>query len=137
MGINAAIAGYYKVPVILLTGDTETCAQASALFGPGIDTAAVKEATGRYAARMFPRDEARARLRASAREALLRKDGITPFRVAPPITFDVEWQTSAQAEMPLMLPGVKRTGARSISFVATDYIEGFKLLRASIALAAY
>jgi D-amino peptidase len=137
MGINAAIAGYYKVPVILLTGDTETCAQASALFGPGIVTAAVKEATGRFAARMFPRDEARARLRAAAKEALLKEDSITPFRVAPPFTFEVEWQTSAQAEMPLMLPGVKRTGARSISFSATDYIDGFKLLRASIALAAY
>jgi len=137
MGINAAIAGYYKVPVILLTGDTETCAQATALFGPGIVTAAVKEATGRFAARMFPRDEARARLRAAAREALLKEDSLTPFRAAPPVTFEVEWQTSAQAEMPLMLPGVKRTGARSISFGATDYIEGFKLLRASIALAAY
>ena len=103
----------------------------------GIVTAAVKEATGRFAARMFPRDEVRARLRAAAREALLRKDGITPFRVAPPITVDVEWQTSARAEMPPMLPGVKRTGARSISFVETDYVDGFKLLRASIALAAY
>jgi D-amino peptidase len=137
MGINAAIAGYYKVPVILLTGDTETCAQAIALFGPGIVTAAVKEATGRFAARLFPRDEARARLRSAAKDALLKKDGIIPFRVTPPFTFEVEWQTSAQAEMPLMLPGVKRTGARSISFGATDYIEGFKLLRASIALAAY
>jgi len=86
---------------------------------------------------MFPRDEARARLRAAAREALLKEDSLTPFRAAPPVTFEVEWQTSAQAEMPLMLPGVKRTGARSISFGATDYIEGFKLLRASIALAAY
>ena len=28
MGINGAIAGYYGVPVIMLSGDTETCAQA-------------------------------------------------------------------------------------------------------------
>ncbi len=33
MGINAAIAAYYKVPVILLTGDSETCRMASALLG--------------------------------------------------------------------------------------------------------
>jgi D-aminopeptidase len=49
----------------------------------------------------------------------------------------VEWQTSAQAEMPLLLPGIKRTAARSISFSVTDYIEGFTLLRSAIALAAY
>jgi D-amino peptidase len=137
MGLNAAIAGYYNVPVILLTGDTEACAQAATLFGAGFVTAAVKEATGRFAARMFPRDEARARLRAAAKEALLKRDGIAAFRLAPPFAFDVEWQTSAQAEMPLLLPGVRRTAPRSISFSATDYLEGFKLLRATIALAAY
>ena len=26
--VNAAIAGYFNVPVVMLTGDTETCAQA-------------------------------------------------------------------------------------------------------------
>ena len=67
MGINAAIAAYYKVPVVLLTGDTETCAQAKSLFGEAVVTAAVKEATGRFAARMLPQDEARARLKDAAR----------------------------------------------------------------------
>ena len=54
LGLNALIAGYYKVPVIMLTGDTTTCAQAKAVLGDGLVTAAVKEATGRVAARLLP-----------------------------------------------------------------------------------
>ncbi len=136
MGINAAIAGYYKVPVIMLSGDTTTCGQAKSLFGDAVVTAAVKEATGRFAARMYPQEEARARLKEAAKEALLKKDKIQPFRLNAPYTFEVEFLTSGQAEMPLMLSGVKRTAPRAITFTANDYIEGFKTLRAIIALAA-
>ena len=135
LGLNAGIAGYYKVPVIMLTGDTETCRQAKAILGEGLVTAAVKEAIGRVAARMFPAEEARQRLRSAAFEAVKKVKRFTPFRPAPPYAIDVEFHNSGQAELPLMLPGVKRTGARSVSITATDYIEGFKLLRAIIALA--
>ena len=136
MGINAAIAAYYKVPVVMLSGDIETCAQAKALFGEGPVTAAVKESTGRYAARMFPQEEARARLKAAAKEALGKRGTIQAFRLTAPFTFEVEFLNAGQAEMPLMLAAVKRSSARSVTFTAGDYLEGFKLLRAIIALAA-
>jgi D-amino peptidase len=99
-------------------------------------TAAVKEAIGRFAARMLPQEEARARLKTAAKEALLKRATIQPFRLNAPYNFDVEFLTSAQAEMPLMLPGVKRTAARAVGFTATDYLEGFRMLRGIIALAS-
>jgi D-amino peptidase len=135
LGLNAAIAGYFNVPVIMLTGDTTTCGQAKALLGDGLVTAAVKEAIGRAAARLFPAEQARARLKEAAREALGKRQSFQPFRLAGPYTVDVEFHNTAQAELPLLLPGVKRTGARSVSLSGTDYIETFKLLRAVIALA--
>ncbi len=136
LGLNAAIAGYFKVPVIMLSGDTTTCDQARAILGDGLVTAAVKEASGRFAARLLPQEQARARLREAAREALGKRAALQPFRIAPPYTVDVEFHNSAQAELPLMLPGVKRTSARSVSVMGTDYIETFKVVRAIIALAA-
>jgi len=135
LGLNAAIAGYYKVPVILLTGDTQTCSQAKTVLGEGLVTAPVKEAIGRVAARLFPAEEARRRLKDAAKEALLKRKTIEPFRIGGPYTFEVDFHNSGQAELPLLIPGVKRSGARGVSFAATDYIEGFKLLRAIIALA--
>lgn len=135
LGLNAALAGYFKVPVILLTGDTETCAQARALLGPALQTAAVKEAIGRTAARMYPMETARARLKEAAKAALAGRASAQPFRIEGPYTFEVDFHTSAQAELPSGLPGVKRTSPRSVSFTAADYVEGFRLLRAIISLA--
>jgi D-amino peptidase len=63
LGINAAIAGYFDVPVIMVSGDTAFCAQAKALLGPGTVAVPVKEGVGRYAARLFPKDAARKALR--------------------------------------------------------------------------
>ena len=136
LGINGAIAGYFKVPVIMLSGDAETCAQARSVLGPELVTVAVKEAAGRLAAKLIPAEDARRRLREGAREALLKKDKIPAFRLNPPCAFEVELINSAQAELPMLLPQTRRLNARAITFSAGDYLEGFKLLRAIIALAA-
>jgi D-amino peptidase len=135
LGINAAIAGHFKVPVIMLSGDVETCAQAKGILGSELVTAAVKDAAGRLAARLFPAEEARARLKEAAKEAFGKRNKVQPFRLNPPYTFELEFHNSAQAEMPALLPQVKRQTPRSVTFTSNDYVEGFKLMRAIIALA--
>ncbi|HSK08881.1 MAG TPA: M55 family metallopeptidase [Vicinamibacterales bacterium] len=136
LGLNAALAGYFDVPVILLTGDTETCGQARAVLGGGLVTAAVKEAIGRTAARMYPAEAARARLKEAGREAIGGRATAKPFRIEGPYTFEVEFHSSLHAELPSALPGVTRTAPRSVSFGAADYLQGFRLLRAIISLAS-
>jgi D-amino peptidase len=135
LGLNAAIAGYFQVPVILLTGDTETCAQAKALLGGEIVTVAVKEAVGRYAAKMLPLDEAKLRLKEASKEAFLKREKVPPLRLNPPHRFELELNNSAQAELPSLIYLVKRANPRTVEFTADDYLQGFKLLRAVIALA--
>jgi D-amino peptidase len=135
LGLNAAIAGYFNVPVILLTGDSETCAQAKSILGDGLVTVAVKEAQGRYAAKNLPLDEAKKRLREGAKEALQKKGQVAVFRLSPPLKFELEVNNSAQAEMPTLIDLVKRTGPRTLEFSSDDYLVGFKLLRALINLA--
>src|SRR6058998_2802826 len=46
-GINAALCGTWACPVVLVTGDRATCAEASELLGAGLTTVAVKEGLGR------------------------------------------------------------------------------------------
>ena len=135
LGLNAAIAGFFNVPVVMISGDEETCGQAKAILGPSITAVAVKKAVGRYAAEMRPLEEARQSLAQGAREALVNRGKVKPFRLDPPYRFELEFLTSGQAEMPSLLPQVKRTDARSVTFTAADFIEGFKLMRAVIALA--
>lgn len=134
LGMNAAIAGYFGVPVVMVSGDTQFCAQTKAMLGAGTATVPVKEGFGRYAARLFPREAARKALRDGAREALLRRAEAKVFRIEPPCRFEIAFHTSGQAEMSMLLPAVSRTDSRTAAFSTNDYLEGFMLMRAMIAL---
>ncbi|MGZ5479659.1 MAG: M55 family metallopeptidase [Candidatus Aminicenantales bacterium] len=136
LGLNAAIAGYYGVPVVLLSGDAAVCRQASEVLGKEVVTVAVKEAYGRTAAKLVPMAEARQMIETGVREALAKLGQAKPFKVNAPYTFELGYHVSAQADMgAMLLPNVKRVDARTLSFTADDYIEGFRTLRALISLA--
>jgi D-amino peptidase len=135
LGLNGAIAGYFNVPVILISGDEETCKQAKSILGNEIVTVAVKEGFGRYAAKLLPPGEARKRLKENAKKALLKRYKIPPFKLKPPFNIELQFHRSSQAEMPLLVPQVKSISPRAVAFSSNDFLEGFNLLRALIALA--
>jgi D-amino peptidase len=135
LGLNAAIAGYYGVPVVLVSGDTAVCRQANEVLGKDVVTVAVKEAYGRLAAKLVPMAEARLKITAGVKEALGKLAGAKPYKLAAPYKFELEYHVSAQADMGAMIPGTKRLDARTLAFTADDYIQGFRTLRAMIAIA--
>jgi len=135
LGLNAAIAGYYGVPVVLVSGDTAVCHQTGEVLGKEVVTVAVKDAVGRLAAKLLPMDEARRMITAGVKEALGKIAQIKPFKLAAPYRFELDYHVSAQADMGAMIPGTKRIGARTLAFTADDYLEGFRTLRAMIAIA--
>jgi D-amino peptidase len=136
LGLNAAIAGYYGVPVVLVSGDAAVCRQAGEILGKDVVTVAVKEAYGRLAAKLVPMAEARQMIAAGVKDALGKWPRPRPFKLASPYSFELGYHVSAQADMgAMLLPDVKRSDARTLAFVAEDYIEGFRALRALISLA--
>jgi D-amino peptidase len=135
LGLNAAIAGYYGVPVVLVSGDTAVCRQANEILGKDVVTVAVKEAYGRMAAKLVPMGEARLKITAGVKEALGKLAGAKPYKLNAPYKFELEYHVSAQADMGAMIPGTKRIDARTLGFTADDYIQGFRTLRAMIAIA--
>ena len=136
LGLNAAIAGYYGVPVALVSGDTAVCRQTGEVLGQDVVTVAVKEAYGRIAAKLVPMDEARRLIKAGTREALGRVARLKPYKPAAPYRFELGYHISAQADMAEMLvPGLERPDARTVAFAADDYLDGFRKLRALISLA--
>jgi D-amino peptidase len=134
LGLNAAIAGYFGVPVVLVSGDLAVCRQTSEILGKDVVTVAVKEAYGRLAAKLVPIEEARRMIKAGVKDALGKLGRIKPFKIAAPYNFELKYHVSAQADVGemLMLPGVKRPDARTLTFTANDYIEGFRKLLALI-----
>lgn len=135
LGLNAAIAGHYGVPVVLVSGDTAVCRQANEVLGEDVVTVAVKEAYGRLAAKLVPMAEARLKIAAGVKQALGMLAGAKPYKLSAPYRFELEFHVSAQADMGAMIPGAKRIDARTLGFTADDYIQGFRTLRAMITIA--
>jgi D-amino peptidase len=135
LGLNAAIAGAYGVPVVFISGDVAVCKQAKTILGSDIVTAPVKDGIGRYAARLVPFAEARRAIRDRVADAVKKASQFKPFKIAAPCRFELQYYLSAQADMAMLVPGVTRVNARTVGFQSDDYVKGFKMLRALIALA--
>jgi len=88
---EAAIAGHYGVPPILVTGDEATCREAKQFFGPDCVTVAVKRGIAREAAVLYPFDETRAALFEGALRAMEALPQCKPYRIATPIKARKEW----------------------------------------------
>jgi len=134
-GINAALAGYFNVPVVLVTGDQTVTAEACQLLG-NVETVTVKEAIGRYAAKCLSPVEARRRIREAAKNALSRLNEMEPFKLSSPVTFEVDFIHAGMTEMALMIPGVEKRNARTVTFTFDDLLTAFKAFRAILALAS-
>ncbi len=97
VGINAALCGHYGVPVLLVTGDSATCAESRALLGEGLTTVAVKHGLSRYSARQIPPLRAREMIEAGAREALQNLHAVRPYVPAQPTTLTIELESVEKA----------------------------------------
>ena len=131
-GLNAALAGYFGVAVVLVTGDKLLVEEATALLG-AVEGVAVKESCGRYAARCLVPEEARELIRQAAQRALSREG--KPFVVEPPITLTVDFISSAHVDMPELIPGANRVSGRRIEFIHEDFLTIYKVWRAMLKLA--
>jgi D-aminopeptidase len=63
-------------------------------------------------------------------------EDVNAVMLKAPDNFEIDFHNSNQAELGLLIPGVKRTSPRTLTFTTQDYLEGFKLRRALIALAS-
>lgn len=91
--IDAALAGAHGVPVGLVTGDDKACGEARQLLAD-IETAQVKQAIGRHSARMLSPERARELLQEKARNAVARAHEFTPYRVSPPVTVRIRYNST-------------------------------------------
>ncbi len=135
--LNAALAGSYGVPVLLITGD-RTIVEETTRALPWAVGVAVKEPIGYSAVNSMTPAAARDAIREGAREAIGRRENARPFTFAAPFVLTVETAGVEQADFIELLPGFARIGSRAVRFAAGDYpslLRGF-LVATRIAAAA-
>jgi D-amino peptidase len=135
-GLNAAVAGHFGVPVIMVSGDQTACAQVTELLGE-METSIVKQASGRFAAECLAPQSTQEIIRLSAERAVTRLaegDIPDPFILELPITVTVEFFTSDMADRATRIPFTKRDGTR-VSFTAEEMASAYNGFRAMVMLA--
>jgi D-amino peptidase len=133
--INAALLGFYGVPLLLVTGDRTTVDGVHTQM-PWVRGVIVKDSIGNFAANsMLPATAQRA-IRAAAEDAVRNVGDAKLYRFEPPITLDVQLVTAAQAHLVATIPGFERTGSRSVRFTHDDMPTIFKAFVATWRLGA-
>jgi D-amino peptidase len=132
--LNAYLAGYFDVPVVFVAGDRAAVDQIRGIVNPDMPGVAVKEAYGRQTARNLPLMKAHEVIRAGVKDALLRRDGIKPYKVSGKITLEMEFYRADYTDQLDLIPGVKRTDGRTVSYTGDDYAAVYKLMRALLSL---
>ena len=133
-GINAGIAGYFGVPVGLVTGDNVVTQEAKELIHD-VEVVQVKWAEARYAARCLHPKKARELIKERMRFATENYNRFKPYKVKPPITFEVSFGDTAMAEVASMIPTSERTGPYMVRLANDDYLIAFKGVRSMLRLA--
>ncbi|MDY7080507.1 MAG: M55 family metallopeptidase [Chloroflexota bacterium] len=133
-GLNAALAGAYGVPVLLVTGDQAATEEARALLGE-IETVAVKEGIARTAARCLHPEVAQERIRQAAERAVSTEPTTPPFVVPPPITLRVVFHRAAHVDMAELVPGSRRVDGRTVEWTGEDMPAVYRVFQAMTTLA--
>ena len=135
-GLNAALAGYFGVPVIMASGDQTACRQMIELLGD-IETAVVKQARGRFAAECLAPPVTQELIYASAHRAVerLAEEHVPdPFVLDTPIRVTVEFFSSDMADRAATIPFTEREGTH-VSFTAPEMTAAYRAFRSMVSLA--
>ncbi len=119
---NAAIAGHFGVPVVMMSGDDAAIAEVRKAVG-SIEAAETKRTLGFHSALSLTPAASADLIGRRVRAALGRLQEFKPLKVQTPVTVDVSFKNYMPAEVLGYLPLFERTDSHSVRFRAKDMVE--------------
>lgn len=121
-GINAAVAGYFKVPVAFVAGDEKAVAQTRALLGERVVGVETKQGISTFAALHLHPARVQDLIRTGAERAVRRAVAgeFTPFALPAECRIEVDFDHQARADQAAHVPGVERAGERTVAWRFAD-----------------
>ena len=135
-GLNAAVAGHFDVPILMVTGDQTACEQTVELLGD-LETVVVKHATGRCSAECLPPKVTQGMIQKAAAQAvsrLAKHKAPEPFVLDEPILVSVEFFNSVMADNAMRMPEAERDGT-CVTVSVPDMVTAYSTFRALVSLA--
>jgi D-amino peptidase len=124
---NAAIAGHFNVPIVMISGDDAAIAEVRKVVGD-LEGAETKKALGFHAAITVTPAAAQTDIAAKVKAALGRRASFRPYKPQGQIVVDVSFKHYMPAEVLAYLPLFERTSAHSIRFRAKDMVEASAIM---------
>ena len=131
--LNALVALHHRVPVVLITGDEATAAEARP-FLPEIEAVIVKRSITRFAAESLHPERACELIRAGAARALARANAAPLPAIDLPVTLEITFLTADMAEMATWVRGVERADPRRVTVTDDDPLRVYRTFVTIIAL---
>jgi D-amino peptidase len=125
-GVNALVAKHYGVPVALVTGDDQAATEAQGILGD-VECVVVKRSISRFAAESVHPSVACTLIEDGARRAMESTHELGPPSISPPFELDVAFLTADMAGMATWIPGIVRTGARSVRITGDNALAVYRL----------
>jgi len=123
--MNASVAGYYGVPVIMVSGDDCFCEELRQTL-PDVEVAPVKYALNRFSARCLSLEKAHTLIREKAAKAVREIPKFKPYILTGPVEIETEFMSTAEASTASMMPGSVRKGLRVVAYTGKDPVEAWK-----------
>lgn len=123
---NAALAGAFGKPVLLVSGDQFAIADAQR-YAPDATHVITKTAFGFKSQMSLPPTQARRALHASAAEAFAHERSL-PFRIEPPFVVDLEMTSQVAPELLGYLPWVERLDAWTVRATFHTMVDAARFL---------
>ncbi|HUU33195.1 MAG TPA: M55 family metallopeptidase [Vicinamibacterales bacterium] len=119
---NAAIAGHFNVPIVMVSGDDAAVTEIRAVVGnlEGVET---KRTLGFHAALTLTPQAVQAQIGPAVKAGLARRASFMPYKPQGPIVVDVTFKNYMPAEVLAFLPMFERSSAHSVRFHAKDMAE--------------
>ncbi len=122
-GERTMLAGYYGVPVIMLSGDAAACQEIHDLV-PEAECAEVKSGVSRTAGYSLSHPAACALIREKAHRAMQRLSEFKPYKIAGPVEVKIEFTVEST---PVYRPreGVERVNERTYIYRGKDIVDAW------------
>jgi D-amino peptidase len=129
IGADAALCGFFGVPVGLVSGDLVACEEARQLLG-NVLTVCVKEGISASAGKCITPDSAKRLIEKTASEAVGRVSEFKPFTFDGNVTVEVIFTQPSYADTIENLDFVTRVNGRTVRFEGDDFLQAFERFNA-------
>ena len=125
---NAAVAGEFGVPVIMIAGDDAAVNEVKALIG-NAEGAIVKESISFHSAKSLHPDAAYDLIAEKTSYAVKNIKKYKPYKIKGPLTVSVQFKHYQPSQILSYLKMFKRTDSHTIEFKAKNMIEASHIMR--------